>query len=85
MRLLDSLGLRDLKRDWDSLYEERSTLVHGLAPQPGVNYEPLASKAINLCGRILMTAVAKELPGAGRRIESVYPRGTSEMWGMQDV
>jgi hypothetical protein len=32
-RLLDSLGLPHLKKPWDALYAERSTLVHGLAPK----------------------------------------------------
>ena len=36
-RLLDSLELSHLKRPWDDLYSERSTLVHGLAPRPGTD------------------------------------------------
>ncbi len=31
-RLLDRLGLQQLKKPWEDLYAERSTLVHGLAP-----------------------------------------------------
>ena len=34
-RLLYRLGLSRLKPQWDALYAERSTLVHGLAPQGG--------------------------------------------------
>ena len=38
-RLLDRLSLQHLKKPWDDLYGERSTLVHGLAPQPGAATE----------------------------------------------
>jgi hypothetical protein len=31
MRLLTSLNLNHLKKNWDKLYQERSSLVHGLA------------------------------------------------------
>ncbi|HRN87907.1 MAG TPA: hypothetical protein PK271_04835 [Hyphomicrobium sp.] len=76
LRLLNSLGLSQLKDEWDALYGERSTLVHGLAPKPGVDYSPLAFKAVSLCGRILMAAVAQEVPGADRHVDRMYPLGT---------
>ncbi|MGH9372522.1 MAG: hypothetical protein ACRD15_13410 [Vicinamibacterales bacterium] len=37
-RLLDRLGLAHLKERWDAPYEERSTLVHRLAPKPDADY-----------------------------------------------
>jgi hypothetical protein len=46
MRMLDHLYLSHLKADWDRLYGERSTLVHGLAPQPGTDYGDLLVEAI---------------------------------------
>jgi hypothetical protein len=73
-RLLDSLGLGDLKRSWDDLYAERSTLVHGLAPRPGADYADLAHRTVSLCGRILLTALVAEVPGAARHIDLKYPR-----------
>jgi hypothetical protein len=72
LRLLDRLGLAPLKPVWDRLYKERSTLVHGLAPQPGADYSDLASRAVSLCGHILLTAIAAELPLAGRHMRTFY-------------
>jgi hypothetical protein len=72
MRLLDSLNLSHLRKDWDALYSQRSVLVHGLAPKPGADYSELAAKAIKLCGRILIAAVAKEAPLAANHVEEFY-------------
>lgn len=72
LRLLDRLGLAPLKQVWDGLYKERSTLVHGLAPQPGADYSDLASRAVNLCGHILLTAIAAELPSVVRHMPTFY-------------
>jgi hypothetical protein len=66
------LDLGYLKKDWDKLYSERSTLVHGLAPQPGVDYSDLAFRTITLCGRILLAAVAKEIPEADKYVQKLY-------------
>jgi hypothetical protein len=73
LRLLKSLGLESLKKRWDDLYEERSKLVHGLAPRPGADYYDLASRAVNLCGRILLTFVAREIPLANAHVNEFYP------------
>ncbi|HEX5459622.1 MAG TPA: hypothetical protein VFX20_06590 [Steroidobacteraceae bacterium] len=73
LRLLTSLELSHLKKDWDRLYSERSTLVHGLAPKPGVDYGDLAFRAMSLCGRILLTAVAREVAGADEHLDKFYP------------
>jgi hypothetical protein len=72
LRLLDDLGLGDLKKPWDAIYKERSTLVHGLAPQPGVDYTDLAHRAVGLCGRILLKVVAAEIPTADRYVDRFY-------------
>jgi hypothetical protein len=72
MRLLTSLNLDHLKKRWDKLYDERSTLVHGLAPKPGVNYSDLAHKSISLCGHILLTAIAKEVPDVTKHVKALY-------------
>lgn len=73
LRLLKSLELGHLKRKWDDLYSERSTLVHGLAPQPGVDYGDLGFRTMSLCGRILLTEVAREVSGANKHLEKFYP------------
>jgi hypothetical protein len=72
-RLLDQLGLRSLGKHWDAMYEARSKLVHGLAPIPGVDYSQQANDTINLCGRILMTLVAREIPAVAEHIDVMYP------------
>lgn len=72
LRLLSSHSLDHLKRDWDALYGERSTLVHGLAPKPGMSYGDLANRAVTLCGHILLTVIAEELPIAKKHLEVYY-------------
>jgi len=59
-RLLDALNLTHLKIVWDRTYNERSRLIHGLAPKAGVDYSNLANKAVTLCGYILLRALAEE-------------------------
>jgi hypothetical protein len=71
-RLLASLDLNQLRKKWDSLYDERSTLVHGLAPKPGVDYSELAHKAVSLCGHILLTAIGREVGSASKHIKEFY-------------
>jgi hypothetical protein len=71
-RLLDRLGLADLKKPWDELYAERSTLVHGLAPQPGADYATLAHRTVSLCGQILLRAAATEIPMADWHVRELY-------------
>lgn len=71
-RLLDSLELGHLRKAWDALYAERSTLVHGLAPKPGADYGDLAFRTVGLCGQILLTAVAAEIPTADRHVKRLY-------------
>jgi len=71
LRLLDRLGLSHLKKEWDSLYGERSALVHGLAPRPGVEYSTLAYRTVSLCGQILTKAIATEI-GLDENRQSPY-------------
>jgi hypothetical protein len=72
LRLLTSLGLQNLRGRWDELYSERSTLVHGLAPKPGVQYYELAQRVVALCGRILLAVMAREISGADAHIDRFY-------------
>jgi hypothetical protein len=72
LRLLASLNLESLKPTWDKLYSERSTLIHGLAPKPGVDYSGLAHRSVSLCGQILLTAISREVPGANNHVDSLY-------------
>jgi len=63
LALLSSIGLTELKKEWDAVYAERSKLVHSIAPVPGVDYTPLAHRTVNLCGRILLRIVEQEVSG----------------------
>jgi hypothetical protein len=74
LRLLTSLELQDLRKDWDRQYDERSTLVHGLAPVPGADYSQLAHRVVNLCGRILLTYISREVPIVREYIDTYFPR-----------
>jgi membrane-bound metal-dependent hydrolase YbcI (DUF457 family) len=73
MRLLSDLDRIDLRKRWDTLYEKRSSLVHGLAPAPGVRYDELAQESMTVCAQILLTAVAREIPAVKKEIEKYYP------------
>lgn len=72
-RLLDRLNLSHLRKSWDSIYGERSKLVHGLAPMPGARYDDLAGRTLNLCGQILLTRVAQEVPKIKKHLDMFYP------------
>lgn len=72
LRLLTTLDLNHLKPIWDELYSKRSTLVHGLAPKPGMDYGELAFKTVSLCGHILLKAIATEVSGADSHISKFY-------------
>lgn len=72
LRLLSSLDLIHLKKQWDEIYAKRSTLVHGLAPAPGIDYSTLAYEVVSLCGHILLTLISKEIPDAKQHINKYY-------------
>jgi hypothetical protein len=72
-RLLSSLSLDHLRRQWDVVYDQRSTLVHGLAPKPGIDYSELAFTCVSLCGHILLTAIAREIGPASKYVAKFYP------------
>ena len=70
--MLDALELAHLRKNWDALYAERSTLVHGLAPRPGADYGDLAFRAVSLCGQILLRAIATDIPAANEYTDKFY-------------
>lgn len=73
LHLLNRLGIGTLRKPWDEIYQERSRLVHGLAPVPGERYDDLASRTVNLCGRILLTRIAEEVTSISQLIDEYYP------------
>lgn len=74
LRLLSTLELDHLKPVWDDLYNKRSRLVHGKDPQPGADYHELARKTVDLCGQILLKAVATEVGEADCHVAKFYPQ-----------
>ncbi len=72
LRLLDALDLNHLAKNWDELYNDRSKLVHGMAPKPGIDYNKLSNKVVSLCGQILLTRIAKEVPSIEKNIGVKY-------------
>ncbi len=71
-RLLDRFELAHLRKRWDELYTERSTLVHGLKPKPGENYADLANRTVSLCGQIVLKAIAVQVPIVDRHSARFY-------------
>ncbi|WP_419580844.1 hypothetical protein [Stieleria magnilauensis] len=72
-RLLDRLGLTDLKKLWDELYTLRSTLVHGSTTERGEGHYKLASRVLSLCGVIVLKELGSQIPGVGDDMEMYQP------------
>jgi hypothetical protein len=79
--LLESLQLSSVLAQWDSLYVERSELIHGLAPLPGKNYSDLAYRTVTLCGHILLRLLECEVPTAANLIETRFSLVTNALEG----
>lgn len=73
-RLLKTLNLDYLKKEWNKLYSERSTLFHGLQYMPRSTHQNRIYSAVSLCGRIVLTAVEREVPNATDMVDTYYPR-----------
>ena len=54
MRVLDSLGLRHLRKEWDRIYRYRSGIFHGSLKLRNDEIGQLALDAETLCGRIVL-------------------------------
>jgi len=54
MRVLDSLGLRHLRKEWDRIYRYRSGIFHGTLKLRNDEIGQLAVDAETLCGRIVL-------------------------------
>ena len=67
MRLLSNLDLDHLRKEWDRLYGVRSGHFHGTARLSDDEINKAAVDTVALCGRIMLTIVAKE----GTRVPSI--------------
>lgn len=54
MRLLNSLGLQHLRKEWDRIYQNRSGMFHGTLKLRNDEIGQLAFEAETLCGRIVL-------------------------------
>ncbi len=54
IRLLNSLGLQHLRKEWDRIYENRSGMFHGTLRLRNDEIGQLALDAETLCGRIVL-------------------------------
>lgn len=72
VHLLEDLALAHLKKPYDALCVERNQLIHGLAPKPGIDYSDFARRTLNLCGTVLLKAIATEIPLADRYVDRFY-------------
>ena len=63
MRVLDSLGLRHLREEWDRIYRYRSGIFHGTLKLRNDEIAQLALDAETLCARIVLAfAQSKGVP-----------------------
>jgi hypothetical protein len=60
MRVLDTLGLHHLRKDWRRLYNARSNLFHGTVQLAEHEIAELATSAMTLCGRIILTLAERD-------------------------
>jgi hypothetical protein len=60
MRVLATLGLQHLRKEWDRVYRIRSGLFHGTAQLAEHEVGELATSAITLCGRIILTVAERD-------------------------
>jgi hypothetical protein len=67
MRVLDSLGLQHLRKEWDRIYGNRSDIFHGTLKLRPNEIGQLAMDAQTLCGRIVLAYAQSK----GVRIASI--------------
>jgi hypothetical protein len=60
MRVLARLELQHLRKEWDRVYGIRSGLFHGTAQLAEHEIAELATSAITLCGRIILTLAERD-------------------------
>jgi hypothetical protein len=54
MRILDSIGLQHLRKEWDHIYQSRSGIFHGSLKLRNDEIGQLAFDTETLCGRIIL-------------------------------
>jgi len=72
-RLIRGVGLEALLRPWAALYGKRSAILHGSEPAINAELGTLADTAEQICSRIVLAAVAQQVPSAAHEIEVIFP------------
>lgn len=72
-RLIRKLGLDDILGHWRGLYKARSEIFHGAAYPTKEQIAHASDLAINVCARIVLTAVAQLVSGAAEDLDQRYP------------
>lgn len=75
-RLLLDLGLGNLWKSWDALYARRSAILHGLSYSRDSERSRIVHPALSLAARIVLTAIARQAPGAAFGLETILPIST---------
>lgn len=70
MRVLDRLGLGDLKNGWDRLYGVRSGIFHGTEALSSDEANQFANEALELCAKIVIADVRRR----GHHIPAVFEK-----------
>ena len=73
MRILDSLGLRHLRKEWDRIYDHRSGIFHGRVKLGNDEITQLALDAATLCGRIVLTYAQSKGVQLARIADTHFP------------
>ena len=60
MRVLSSLGLNDLRNEWDRLYPLRSGVFHGTADLNEHDIDQLATDIVTFSGRIILALLKRD-------------------------
>ena len=63
MRVLDSLELQSLRREWDRIYSLRSGIFHGTTVLSDQDIGQLALDALTVCGRVVLLLSLSEMSG----------------------
>jgi len=72
-RLILDLGLEKLWKPWDELYARRSAILHGLTYSSNADRSQIVQPALSIAGRIVLTAIARQAPGAAESLDMILP------------
>jgi hypothetical protein len=72
-RILNRLGMPELKDEWDNVYGYRSKIVHGLDSGDRHQLSEYAQRAVTLCGQVIFKSVGTKNPETDAWLCEFYP------------